>query len=58
MESLTKKEQPNRSKINTSQIHEVRYWTKHLHVSKEELQKAIDKVGNSAAAVRNKLAVD
>jgi Protein of unknown function (DUF3606) len=30
---------------------------KHLNVSKEELQKAVDKVGNSAAAVRKELAV-
>jgi hypothetical protein len=29
-----------------------------LNVSKEELQKAIEKVGNSAAAVRKELAVD
>ena len=28
------------------------YWTKHLNISKEELQKVVDKVGNSAAAVR------
>ncbi|MGB6660273.1 MAG: DUF3606 domain-containing protein [Xanthobacteraceae bacterium] len=26
--------------------HEVRYWTKHLGVSKEELQRAVDRVGN------------
>jgi hypothetical protein len=52
MDGLTKKETPDRSKINMHQPHEVHYWTKHLNVSKEELQKAIDKVGNSAAAVR------
>jgi hypothetical protein len=34
---------------------EVKYWTKHLGVTKQELQKAIDKVGNSAAAVRKEL---
>ncbi len=38
------------------EAHEVSYWTKHLKVSKEELQKAVDKVGNSAAAVRKQLA--
>jgi Protein of unknown function (DUF3606) len=32
---------------------EVHCWTKHLNVSKEKLQKAIEKVGNSTAAVRN-----
>jgi hypothetical protein len=57
-DSLTTKEQPDRSKINMNQSHEVRYWTKHLNISKEELQKAVDKVGNSAAAVRKELAVD
>jgi predicted RNA-binding protein YlqC (UPF0109 family) len=36
--------------------YEVHYWTKHLNISKEELQKIIDKVGNSAAAVRKELA--
>jgi hypothetical protein len=35
--------------------HEVHYWTKHLGVSREELQKAVDKVGNSAASVRKEL---
>jgi hypothetical protein len=37
--------------------YEVHYWTKHLNISKEELQKAVEKVGNSAAAVRKELAV-
>ena len=57
MDGLTKKETPDRSKINMHQLHEVHYWTRHLNVSKEELQKAIDKVGNSAAAVRKQLRV-
>jgi Protein of unknown function (DUF3606) len=56
-DSLTAREQPDRSKINMSQAHEVRYWTKHLKISKEELRKAIDKVGNSAAAVRKELGI-
>jgi len=55
MDSLTKKEQPDRSKINMHQPHEVKYWTRALGVSKEELQKAVDKVGNSAATVRKEL---
>jgi predicted RNA-binding protein YlqC (UPF0109 family) len=57
MDGLTKKETPDRSKINMHQPHEMHYWTKHLNVSKEELQKAIDKVGNSAAAVRKQLGI-
>jgi hypothetical protein len=35
--------------------YEVKYWTHALGVSKEALQKAVDKVGNSAAAVRKEL---
>jgi hypothetical protein len=57
MDSLTKREQPDRSKINMHQPHEVKYWTHALNVSKEELQKTIDKVGNSAAAVRKELGI-
>jgi len=47
--------QPDRSKINMSEDYEVQYWTKHLGVSREELQRAVDKVGNSAATVRKEL---
>jgi hypothetical protein len=56
MRNLTKRHQPDRSKINMNEEYEVQYWTKQLNVSKEELQKAVDKVGNSAAAVRKELA--
>ena len=57
MNSLTKREQPDRSKINMHQPHEVKYWTRALNVSREDLQKAVDKVGNSAAAVRKELGI-
>ncbi|WP_084302392.1 DUF3606 domain-containing protein [Bradyrhizobium sp. WSM2254] len=57
MDNLTKREQPDRSKINMDEAFEVKYWTHALGVSKEELQKAVDKVGNAAAAVRKELAV-
>jgi hypothetical protein len=50
-----KRGQPDRSKINMSEDYEVKYWTKELGVTREELQQAIDKVGNSAAAVRKQL---
>jgi len=36
--------------------HEVQYWAGHLNVSKELLLRAVEKVGNSAAAVRKELA--
>ena len=51
----TKRGAADRSKISMSEDHEVRYWAKHLGVTREELQGAIDKVGNSAAAVRKEL---
>ena len=50
-----KRGMPDRSKISMTEEHEVRYWTKHLGVSREELHKAIEKVGNSAATVRKQL---
>lgn len=46
----------DRSKINIHEPDEVQYWTRHLNISTEQLQKAIDKVGNAAAAVRKELA--
>lgn len=55
MNNLTKTCQPNRNRINLSEDFEVKYWTKHLGVSREELEVAINKVGNSAAAVRKEL---
>lgn len=54
-DDLLDKGQRDRSHIAMGQPHEVHYWTKHLGVSKEELQRAIEKVGNSAAAVRKEL---
>ena len=55
MDNLTKRDQPDRSKINMSEDFEVKYWLKALGVSRTELQRAVDKVGNSAAAVRKEL---
>lgn len=57
MDHLTKRAQPDRSKINMDEAWEVKYWTHALGISRQELQKAVDKVGNSAAAVRKELAV-
>jgi Protein of unknown function (DUF3606) len=39
------------------QPYEVKHWTHALGVSKEELQKAVEKVGNSAASVRKELGI-
>ena len=54
-DNLTNRLQPDRSKINMHEDHEVKYWSHALGVSREVLQRAVDKVGNSAAAVRTEL---
>jgi hypothetical protein len=36
--------------------HEVQYWTKHLGIAREDLQRAVDKVGKNAATVKKHLA--
>jgi len=55
MDDLKKKGPADRSKINVHEDWEVKYWTKELGVDKAQLQKLVDKVGNSAAAVRQEL---
>lgn len=56
MDSLKKKGTQDRSKINMHEEFELKYWTRALGVTRDELQKAVDKVGNGAAAVRKELA--
>ena len=51
----SKRGEPDRSKVNMSEDYEVQYWTKHLGVTREELQKVIDKVGNSVEAIEKEL---
>lgn len=46
----------DRALISMSEDHEVRYWTDELGVSRDTLQRVVDKVGNSAEAVREYLA--
>ena len=50
-DDLTNRGQPDRSKINMSEDYEVKYWTRHFGTTPEELQKVVDRVGNSAKAV-------
>jgi Protein of unknown function (DUF3606) len=45
----------DRSRINTSEDYEVRYWSTKFGVSAEELKAAVKKVGNSAEAVQKEL---
>ena len=47
--------QSDSSKINMSEDYEVKYWAKELGITRDELQKVIDKVGDSVAAVRKEL---
>ena len=53
---VTSKAPPLRNLIAMDDELEVKYWTKHLGVTRDELQRTVDKVGNAAAAVRKELA--
>lgn len=54
---LPKRLRPDRGKIDMEDEEAVRCWTKHLEVSETDLQLAVEKVGNSAAAVRKQLGI-
>ena len=54
-DDLTNRGSADRSRISMHEDHEVRYWTKALGVSKEELQRLVDKHGNSAAKIKEAL---
>ena len=53
--SLTKRIMPDRSKITMKSENEIKYWIKHFGVTHEELERAVERVGNSAASVRKEL---
>lgn len=55
-DDLNKRGAPDRNLISLSEPHEVRYWTEALGISHDELKKVVGEVGNSAAAVRERLA--
>lgn len=46
---------PDRDRINVNEDYELKYWTKKLGVSAEELRAAVKAVGPTAAAVREHL---
>jgi hypothetical protein len=50
-----KKGKQDRSRINTNQDYEVRYWSKKFGFSRDKLKAAVKKVGNSVAAVQQEL---
>lgn len=55
MPKLAKKVSADRSKIDVDDANQIKRWTKALKVSREDLLRAIEKVGNAAAAVRKEL---
>jgi hypothetical protein len=55
MNRLTKRETPDRSKINLGKPGQAKRWAHALGISEQQLCKLIEKVGNSAAAVRKEL---
>jgi hypothetical protein len=56
-DDLTNRGPADRSRINMHEDYEVRYWTKALGVSKEELQRLVDKHGNSATKIKEALGI-
>ena len=44
--------EPDRSRINLNEEHEVRYWTKALDATEAELRAAVEAVGPTADKVR------
>jgi Protein of unknown function (DUF3606) len=53
--SLTKRVMPDRNKITVTSEDEFKCWIKHFGVTREELERAVERVGNSAASVRKEL---
>ena len=53
---ITKTVSPDRSKIVLEWEDQIKYWIKHLGVTRDDLARVVAKVGNSAAAVRKQLA--
>ncbi|MFC3816618.1 DUF3606 domain-containing protein [Lysobacter sp. GCM10012299] len=54
-DSAANRGEPDRSRINVNQAHELRYWTAALDVTEEELRAAVRAVGTSAEEVREYL---
>jgi hypothetical protein len=49
------KQSRDRNRIALGEDYEVRYWTEKLGVSREELEQAVNQVGNGAEQVREHL---
>jgi len=51
----TKKGVQDRTRINTSEDYELRYWSEKFGVTQDRLKAAVTKVGNSVSAVEKEL---
>lgn len=51
-DDLNQRGQQDRSRINMNEPWEVKYWTKELGVTQDELARIVRVAGNSVAAVR------
>ncbi|GAB6194960.1 DUF3606 domain-containing protein [Lysobacter xanthus] len=54
-DNLQDRGSPDRKLIALGEEHEVRYWTEKFGVSEQELRRAVEAVGNSAAEVEKRL---
>lgn len=53
--SIAERKSPDRSHIDMEDGHGLRCFAKHLGITPVELKQIVDKVGNSAAAVRKEV---
>ena len=54
-DDTSKKGMLDRTRINTSEDYELRYWPEKFGVSRDQLKAAVNKVGNSVSAVEKEL---
>lgn len=54
-DDLTNRGSQDRARINVNEDHELRYWTKELGVSEQQLKEAVKAVGVSVKAVKEHL---
>ena len=54
-DDTSKKGMQDRTRINTSEDYELRYWSEKFGVSRDQLKAVVNKVGNSVAAVEKEL---
>ena len=54
-DDLKNRGEPDRSRINLREVHEVQYWARKLGVSAEQLQQAVKAVGPQASDVERHL---